>query len=245
VTARLKTVGLIPARAGSKGVVGKNRRVLHGKPLVQYTIEAALAARRLARVVLSTDDETIAAIGRACGADVPFIRPAELARDDTPMLPVIQHAVSWLESHGDRFDAVCLLQPTNPLRRAEDIDACIADLEQSDADSIVTILPVPTDHNPYWVYFKDQAGLMRLSTGGMEPLPRRQDLPEAFHREGSIYVTRRAVLMEQDSLYGQRLRGFPVAPERALNIDTPDDWTRAERMLADAPQAVSAHAAGN
>jgi CMP-N-acetylneuraminic acid synthetase len=241
--APLKTLGLIPARAGSKGVAGKNTRLLHGKPLVQYTAEAALAARRLSRVVLSTEDETIAAIGRACGVAVPFIRPAELARDDTPMLPVIQHAVRALEAEGDRFDAVCLLQPTNPLRRAEDIDACIGDLEQSDADSIVTILPVPTEHNPYWVYFRDPSGLMRLSTGGMEPLPRRQDLPAAFHREGSIYVTRRTVLMVQNSLYGQRLVGYPIAPERALNIDTPQDWSRAERMLETAHLRAAAAAA--
>src|SRR3954454_9414088 len=98
----MRVLGLIPARGGSKGVPGKNRRPLCGRPLVAYTAEAALLARRLSRIVLSTDDEEIAAIGRDCGIDVPFLRPAEIARDQTPTLPVVQHALAWLEARGDR-----------------------------------------------------------------------------------------------------------------------------------------------
>src|SRR5262245_49368383 len=119
----MNVLGIVPARRGSKGVLGKNIRLLCGKPLLQYTAEAALSARRLSKVILSTDHEEIARIGRECGLEVPFMRPAELAEDETPMLPVIQHAVRWLEVRGDSFDAVCLLQPTNPLRRPDDIDA--------------------------------------------------------------------------------------------------------------------------
>ena len=133
----MKTLGIITARGGSKGVPRKNIRLLAGKPLLQYTAEAALAAKRVQRVVLTTDDAEIAEVGRRCGLDVPFLRPPELARDDTPTLPVLQHAVRALEAKGDRFDAICLLQPTHPLRRVADIDACIALLEEKQADSVV------------------------------------------------------------------------------------------------------------
>jgi CMP-N,N'-diacetyllegionaminic acid synthase len=227
----MRVLGVIPARGGSKGLPRKNIRVLAGKPLLAYTAEAALAARRLSRVVLTTDDEGIAEVGRQWGIEVPFLRPAELAEDDTPTLPVVQHAVRWLEHRGDSFDSVCLLQPTNPLRRAEHIDACIELLEASGADAVVTVLPVPAEHNPHWVYFQSSEGLLHLSTGEPVPIARRQDLPPAFHREGSVYVTRRRVLIEQNSLYGERLVGYPMDPAESVNIDSPADLDRAERLL--------------
>ena len=226
-----RVLGVIPARGGSKGVPRKNIRLLCGKPLLQYTAEAALAARRLSQVILSTEDEEIAAVGRSCGLKVPFLRPAELARDETPMLPVVQHAVGWMETQSEHFDAVCLLQPTNPLRRAEDIDACLELLERNDLDAVVTILPVPAEYNPHWVYWQSEDGSLRLSTGEETPIARRQDLPPAFHREGSVYVTRRRVLMEENSLYGKRLAGYRLNPEQCVNIDTSEDWERAERLL--------------
>ena len=228
----MKVLGIIPARGGSKGVTRKNTRMLGGKPLLQYTAEAALAARFLSRVILSTEDEEIAKIGVTCGLEVPFMRPVELAEDETPMLPVVQHAVRWLENRGELFDAVCLLQPTNPLRLPEDIDGCIQLLETTDADAVVTIIPVPAEHNPHWVYFQNGSGFLRLSTGEDAPIPRRQELPPAFHREGSVYVARRHVLMEGNSLFGKRLAGYPMKPESSVNIDSPDDWLRAEALLA-------------
>lgn len=228
----MRVLGLIPARGGSQGVPRKNIKLLAGRPLLWYTAQAALAAQRLARTILSTDDEEIAEVGRRCGVEVPFLRPAELARNDTPTLPVAQHAVRTLEADGDRFDALCLLQPTNPLRRAADIDACIELLEASDADAVATVLPVPSEFNPHWVYFRDEDGLLRLSTGEATPLPRRQELPPAFHREGSVYVVRRDVLMEGNSFYGRRFRGHVLDLGASVNIDTPEDWQRAEALLA-------------
>ena len=183
-------------------------------------------------MILSTEDEKIAECGRQCGIDVPFPRPQELARDETPMLPVVQHAIRFMEATGERFDALCLLQPTNPLRKREDIDGCIELLIESGADAVVTVLPVPSEHNPHWVYFKDKAGYLRLSTGEPAPIPRRQELPPAFHREGSVYVTRRDVLIDEGSFYGSRLLGFPIDPARSVNIDTMDDWSRAEKLIA-------------
>lgn len=229
----MRVLGLIPARGGSKGVPRKNLKSLGGRPLLFYTARAALASQRLARTILSTDDPEIAALGREYGIEVPFLRPAELARDDSPTLPVAQHALRWMEEReGEAFDALCLLQPTNPLRRAKEIDECIALLEQSGADAVATVLPVPPEHNPHWVYFREPDGTLRLSTGEAAPIPRRQALPPAFHREGSVYVVRRDVLLERNSFYGDRFIGYEVSAERSVNIDTIEDWQRAEAILA-------------
>lgn len=199
--------------------------------MLAWTAAAALGSRLLTRTILSTEDEEIAQLGRQCGVDVPFLRPAELASDTAPTLPVLQHAVAALESAGARFDAICLLQPTTPMRTAADIDACIETLIRTGADAVVTMSPVPAEFNPHWVYFQSGDGF-RLSTGEPAPIPRRQELPPAFHREGSVYVTRRDVLMEQNSLYGKSLAGHIVDPSERVNIDTPADWERAEKLLA-------------
>jgi len=227
----MRVLGLIPARGGSKGIPRKNIRPLGGKPLLAWTAEAALAARRLARVILSTEDEEIAAVGRACGLDVPFLRPAELARDDTPTLPVVRHALETLAASGDIYDAVCLLQPTNPFREVGLIDACVEKFEATGADTLFTVLPVPPEHNPHWVFFENADGSLRLATGEPAPIPRRQELPPAFHREGSVYVVRCSVVLERNTLFGTRWIGHPVHPNYALNLDTPADWERAEEAV--------------
>ncbi|HEY9517244.1 MAG TPA: acylneuraminate cytidylyltransferase family protein [Gemmatimonadaceae bacterium] len=235
----MRTLGLVPARGGSKGVPRKNARLLAGKPLLQYTAEAALAATTLERVVLSTDDPAIAEIGRRCGLDVPFLRPPELARDETPTFPVVLHALRALEDSGERYDAVCLLQPTCPLRRAEDIDACVNLMDDSGADTVITVRSVPAEYNPHWVYFTDESGALRLSTGEPTPIPRRQDLPAAFHRDGSIYVTRRAVLLERGSLFGDRVLGHVVDRELTVNIDDAADWEYAELLMEQLASAAA------
>jgi CMP-N-acetylneuraminic acid synthetase len=226
----MRVLGVITARGGSKGIPKKNLAPLLGKPLLWYTAKAALEAKSLTRVILSTDDEEIAEVGRQCGVDVPFMRPPELAQDDTPTVPVLQHAVRILESAGERYDAICLLQPTNPFRRPEHIDACVSMLFKRSADAVVTVLPVPHEYNPHWVYFQRKDGSLYLSTGEYEPLPRRQLLPPAFHRDGSVYVMRRDVLMEQGSLYGKKLLGLLLNPEESVNIDSPEDLAKAEAL---------------
>jgi CMP-N-acetylneuraminic acid synthetase len=228
----MRFLGLVPARGGSKGIPHKNIRPLAGKPLLQYTAEAALQVQELTRVILSTDDPEIAAVGKACGLDVPFLRPAELAADDTPTLAVIRHALRWLEENGESYDAVCLLQPTNPLRTSAIIKACIQLFEEKNADSVFTVLPVPHPYNPHWVYFPRADGSLFLSTGEAQPIPRRQALPPAFHREGSVYITRRDVILLEDSLYGSRSYGYQVDAATSVNLDTMDDWRRAEQMMS-------------
>lgn len=229
----MRVLGIVTARGGSKGVPGKNIRSLGGKPLLVWTAEAALGAKSLARVILTTDDEAIATVGRDAGLDVPFMRPPELAIDTTPTLPVLVHAVGALEAAGDRYDAICLLQPTNPLRTAAVIDACVAQLEESGVDSVVTTLRVPAEHNPHWVYFRAPSGELQPALGGSAPITRRQDLPAAYFREGSVYVTRRDVLMEQGSIYGSRVIGHEIDAAASVNIDTLADWARAEAMVGE------------
>jgi CMP-N,N'-diacetyllegionaminic acid synthase len=226
-----RVLGLIPARGGSKGIPRKNIQLLGGRPLLEYTAESALAAKRLSRVVLSTEDPEVADVGRRCGLEVPFMRPVELAQDTTRSLEVVQHALRYLEQRGDCFNAVCVLQPTSPLRGTGEIDACIALLEESGADAVMTVRRIPDDFNPFWTYLRDAQGYLRLCNGQTTPISRRQDLPPAFHRDGSVYVTRRDIVLDRSSLYGNRLVGYAVDDRPCVNIDTPEDWMRAEELI--------------
>lgn len=228
----MKVLGLIAARGGSKGVPRKNARLLHGKPLIAYTIEASLNSSAIHRTIISTDDEEIARIGREFGAEVPFIRPSELALDTTPMFPVIEHALRTQIESGESYDAVCLLQPTNPLRRAEDIDACVNLLAKSDADSVISVLPVPVEYNPRWVFWRNVDGSLSLSTGEKEPVARRQDLPAAMHRDGTVYVSRTETIQRHKNLYGNRILSYEMDPRYSVNIDTEADWQRAEERMS-------------
>ena len=202
-----------------------------GRPLLAYTADAALAARRLSRVVLSTDDPRIAEVGRGCGVEVPFLRAPELSADDTPTVPVLQDAVRRLEAGGGRCDAVFLLQPTNPLRTADDIDGAIELLERTGADSVISFVDAGERH-PARMKTIDPGGRV-LDPPFAEPfegMP-RQRLPKLFLREGSVYLTRRDVLMEQGSLKGKDCRAWLIPEERAWNIDSPFDLFIVEQMF--------------
>jgi len=227
----MKVLGLIPARGGSKGVPGKNIKLLSGKPLLSYTAEAALQAKSLAKVILSTDDEKIAEIGQKFGLEVPFLRPSELAQDSTPTLPVVQHALKFLKDAGEEFDAVCLLQATNPLRKYEDIDACVQKLIDGNYDSVFSTLEIPTEYNPYWAFVENGEGYLHLATGGSEPIIRRQILPKAYYREGSIYVAKTEVILGKNSFYGKKIGGYLLDRSVSINIDTMQDWENAEEYF--------------
>jgi CMP-N-acetylneuraminic acid synthetase len=227
----IRVLGIITARGGSKGIPRKNLVSLLGKPLLAYTVEAALASKKLTRTVLSTDDAEIATIGRQWGIDVPFFRPAELARDDTPTIPVLQDVVGRLESMGERYDAILTLQPTNPLRRPEDIDGAIDLLERTGADSVISFSDVGERH-PARMKWIDEEG--RVSdppfAEEFEGKPRQQ-LSKLYLRDGSIYLTRRTVLMEQNSLKGADCRAWIIPEERSRNIDSPLDLLIVEQIL--------------
>ncbi|MEO1516127.1 MAG: acylneuraminate cytidylyltransferase family protein [Bacteroidota bacterium] len=228
-------LGLIPARGGSKGVPRKNSKPLNGKPLLCYSIEAGLACSAIDRVLVSTDDEEMARISREAGAEVPFLRPAELANDQSPTIDTVVHALRFFEGQGVVFDAVCLLQPTVPFRSAEDLAEAIRKFEASSADSLISVREVPHIYNPHWVYEQDrESGLLRPAIEGKKRVTRRQDLPPAYHRDGSVYLSRTSVILEQHSLYGASTVHHVMSQSPDVNIDTMDDWRAAEQMAQQA-----------
>ncbi len=233
----MKVLGVVTARGGSKTLPGKNLKLLAGKPLIAYTIEAALASEALDRLILSTDDPAIADAGLACGCQVPFMRPAELARDETAHLPVIEHAARWMVEHENyRPDAVMILQPTSPLRQPEDIQASIALLEKSGADSVLSVSEAPAHAHPMRMLRLDDDGNAVLFVNGQpvrRRINRRQDLPPAWLMNGAIYVCLTRILLAADpSLYGDRVVAYRMPAARSVSIDDADDWAAAERALA-------------
>jgi CMP-N,N'-diacetyllegionaminic acid synthase len=222
-------VGLIPARAGSKGIPGKNLAPCAGKPLLAWTCEAALACRGLSRTLLSTDSEEIAAAGRALGVEAPFLRPAQLASDEAPALGVMQHALDWLERSGQRPDALVLLQPTSPLRTARHIDEAIERFKAGKADTVVSVVEVPHRFHPRSLLREADGGLVPYLGG--ETATRRQGLEPVWARNGPAVLVVASRVLRDGKLYGERTLGCPMAAEDSLDIDTPQDLALAGRML--------------
>ena len=225
----MKILGLITARGGSKGIPGKNIKTLNGKALISYSIEAGKKAARLGKMVLSSDDEAIMEIAKQEGVEVPFKRPADLAKDDTPSIEVLRHALEYFERKGEIYDTVCLLQPTTPFRRENLIDEAIRRLEKGNFDSVISVREIPADYNPHWA-FEERNGALKIATGEKIPITRRQELPKAYHRDGAVYVSKREVILS-GSLLGERIGFVDTSGDPYVNIDTPADWERAENML--------------
>ena len=226
----MKILGLIPARGGSKGIPGKNIKSLGGKPLLQYTFEAAKESKLLAGVILSSDNSEIITVAEKLGLQVPFIRPLDLAADDTSSLEVLKHALNYFAQKGEKFDAICLLQPTTPFRRKGLIDEAIEKFSCGNYDSLVSVREVPAEFNPHWI-FEETHGHLKIATGEDEIIPRRQELPKAYHRDGAIYLTKTEVLLEQNSLYGENIGFIDTTGDPYVNIDSPEDWEKAELLV--------------
>jgi len=226
-----KILAIIPARGGSKGVPGKNIKLLNGKPLLGYTSEIALQSKYLSEVILSSDDNQIIEVAKSLGIKVPFVRPTELAQDNTPTIDVIVHALQWYETQNVFFDAVCVLQVTSPFRTVAFLDKAIEKFIASGCDSLVSVLKVPHEYNPHWTFEVNPDGNLKIATGEDEIISRRQELPEAYHRDGNIYITKTEVLLQQHSLYGKSTAFIESSPEFYVNIDTLADWEKAEQMI--------------
>lgn len=226
----MRILGIIPARGGSKGVPGKNIKLLGELPLLAYTTKSALASKQLSKVILSTDSPSIAAVAQHYGIEVPFLRPETLATDTASSIAVVQHAVSYLENQGEFFDAVCLLQPTSPFRPKGFIDLAIQKFIHEDVDALVSVLPVPHEFNPHWVFEPNEKGLLQIATGEQEIIKRRQDLPPAYFRDGTLYITKTSVIKE-GSFYGAKLSYIENNPAFYVNIDTEADWEKATAQL--------------
>jgi len=229
-----RTLALITARGGSKGVPGKNIRMLGGVPLIVHSIRSALECRELFyRVIVSTDDEEIANISREAGAEVPFIRPAELASDQAKSWPVLQHAVQWVEENdGIKLDWVFLLQPTAPFRNAEDVRAAMGLALGGDCDSVISVVRVLAEHPALMKRIENET-LVPFNVPEPEGTRRQDYRPKAYMRNGAIYITKRDVLMEQDSIWGDTIRPYVMPEERSISIDTETHFAIAERHIVD------------
>ena len=221
---------MIPARGGSKALPGKNIAPLGGKPLIVWTIDAAKASRVISRTLVTTDDSEIAEVARRHGAEVPFMRPSELAADTTPGNAPLFHALHWLEQHdGYRPSLVVLLQPTSPLRTGADIDAAIDLFADPEIDAVVGV--TAAEHHPYWIKTVDANGRMRSFIEQQERIATRQELPPAYRINGAIYAARMTTLETAGDWYTPRTAAYIMPFERSIDIDTAWDLTCAGLLL--------------
>jgi CMP-N,N'-diacetyllegionaminic acid synthase len=215
-------IGIVPARGGSKRLPRKNIRAIAGKPLLAWTAEAALASR-LDRVILSTDDEETANLGRQLGLDAPFLRPAGIAEDATPMLPVLAHLVDWLEAAGTKLKSVVLLQPTSPLREPRHIDEAIAMFERERAETVVSVTDVPNGFGP--------GKFVRMDARGVVTKADVADSGDLVVRNGPAILITSPDAIRRGTLYGSPTFGYRMDRQSSVDIDDEDDFAFAEFLL--------------
>ncbi len=230
----MNIVGLIPARGGSKGIPHKNLVDLAGRPLIAWSIDCALRCSALSRVVVSTDDELIAEVARREGADVPFLRPAELAGDAAGALGVMRHAVDKLElAGGERVDVLVYLQPTSPLRRSTVVNEVVEHLIRGGFDSVVTVVRVPHNFTPGSL-MRDRGGVLEPLFSSDEAVLNRRDKPLLYARNGpAVLALVRAMPMEQGRLYGERTGFVEMGVAESVDIDDLEDLELARVLMAE------------
>lgn len=228
----MRTVAFIFARGGSKGLPGKNIRSLAGKPLIAWSIQQALAVRRIERVIVSTDSEDIARVARDYGAEVPFIRPAELASDDSPEWLAWRHALTYLkDTEGNFPDAMVSVPATAPLRLPVDIENCLDKYEMGNADMVITV--TDAHRSPYFNMVKTNPdGSVGLVIPPATAIVRRQDVPAVYDMATVAYAARPEFVMERKGVFEGRVLAVHVPPERAVDIDTLLDFQIAEYLLS-------------
>ena len=227
-----KIFAIIPARGGSKGLPGKNIRTLAGKPLIAWTIEHAKSSKYIDKVVVSTDDPEIAKIAKKYGAEVPFLRPKELATDDAKTIDVILHALNWLATRDDYYDLLVLLEPTSPLRDVGDIDKCIEMLiGNPKAEAIVSVAKLESTHPEFNVVINEE-GFIRKPDGttNFEVL-RRQDLEDVYFFEGSIYISDVEALKQKRTFYHKLTLVYVVPKYKSLEVDELCDFICIEALM--------------
>lgn len=228
----LSVLAIVPARGGSKGIPGKNLKLLNGKSLVALAADVAAAVPEIDAALLSTDDEKIAAEGRRAGLDVPFLRPEYLASDRAGSIEMWQHAWLAAEDHYDRrFDVSVLLEPTSPLRRPADVKLALRLLFDTEAESVVAVSPTPAHFTPHKALSIDTGGLLEFYAADGAAYSNRHLIPRFFHRNGVCYVVRRQTLVESGKIFTPTTR--PLVIERpVVNIDDPFDLELAEWLLS-------------
>ncbi len=229
--ANARVLGLITARGGSKGLPGKNIRLLCGKPLIEWSISAAKAASCVDRIVVSTDDAAIADVARRAGAEVPFERPSELATDSASSVDVVIHAIDTLAKTELAFDIVVLLEPTSPLRKSFDIDGAVQRLIQTGAGAVVSVCRAVSTH-PAFMFSLDEKGRLRPYLERNPTGLRRQDIDPIFFLDGTLYASRIDVLKTKRSFYHEDTVAFEVPKWKSLEIDNFDDFIMVEALMA-------------
>lgn len=224
----MKYLAVVPARGGSKRLPGKNLMLLAGRPLIVHTLDAAKAAQRLTAVVVSTDSAEIAACANSCGVDPQGLRPAHIARDDSPVIDALLDALGKYEQHHPPVDAVVLLQPTSPYRNAHHIDEAIRLFEATGADTVTAVRQ--SREHPYWSWRPD-ASTITPYFSWRELMTDRSQLPPALVENGSIFVIRRSVL-QSGRIYGDKVVAYPMDDFASVDIDTPLDFEWAEFIAA-------------
>lgn len=215
----LKILGLIPARGGSKTIPRKNLKLLAGKPLIAWTIEESHKSQYIDRLILSSEDAEIISVAQKWGCEVPFIRPAELAEDDTPSIETVIHAINKI---GESYDYIVLLQPTSPLRSVNDIDDCIGYCVQKDADVCISVSVV--EKNPYWMYTLNQAGKLISLLQSETYISRRQDLPPIYAPNGAIYIAKTEYIKKEKHFLTEHSLAYIMTPENSWDIDNELDF---------------------
>ncbi|MDF2183722.1 acylneuraminate cytidylyltransferase family protein [Grimontia hollisae] len=226
----MRILAITPARGGSKRLPGKNIKNLNGKPLIQWTIDAALAVEEITYVMVTTDCKTIAEIAKQSGADVPFIRPPELATDTSSSTDVIRHVLDFYKMQGEDFDFVLVLQPTSPVRNADDIRRAIALLKINEADAVVSVCPC--EHSPLWANTLPENCSMEDFIRHEVSQLRSQDLPNYYRINGAIYLTRVSRFYQENSLFlSSNIFAYVMDNERSIDIDHELDFLIAETVL--------------
>ncbi|SCL91513.1 acylneuraminate cytidylyltransferase family protein [Sporanaerobacter sp. PP17-6a] len=224
-----KVVGIIPARGGSKGIPRKNIKNLCGKPLIAWTIEEALKSKYIDRLIVSTEDKEIAEISREYGAEVPFLRPVELARDDTPGVEPVLHCINWLKTNENfESDYVCVLQCTSPLRTYRDINLCLEKVNNTKFDGIISVCEVET--NPYWTNIFEGKKLIYFLEEGKK-IKSRQALPKIYKYNGAIYIIRKEILIKKETLETDNMTGYIMDNGSSIDIDSKMDFKFAELLI--------------
>ena len=199
--------------------------------MIWYTHQAAVKSKMLSRTIVSTDDINVKSVCLKYGMDVPFNRPKSLAKDNSPTIEVVIDALKYMDSIGENYETVCVLQPTCPIRESNFIDKAISHFFNSNADSLISVKKVPHSYNPHWVFENNEKGFLKIATGEKKIISRRQDLPNAFIRDGAIYIIDAKIIKEQKSLYGTNISYFVHNNKHHINIDTLEDWIKAEQLI--------------
>ena len=225
-------VGFIFARGGSQGVLGKNIRLLSGKPLIAYAIETAFKSEFISRVVVSTDDEKIARVAQDCGAETPFVRPKELAQNNSPEWLAWQHAIRTLQEKDDgrELDVFVSIPPSAPLRATEDVDNCIHSFLDSDVDVVITVKKA-SRHPSFNMITMDEQNCAKLVLPLDKQIIRRQDAPPVYDMTTVAYVASPKFIMESDAIFDGKVKSVVIPEERALDIDTELDFKFAEFLM--------------